>query len=124
MTGQNVTENNAPALVQHNVTIETNIPDLKLTFHLVSSEQIDAYTDMGILFDLSVAFLGTALGAAIGFWTTLKQGGLSPESTATLKTAMTAAILFLLISIFGAIWFYSHKRNLKKQWRTLSQGDQ
>lgn len=118
MTGQGIPDENAPTLIRHNVKIEANIPDLKLTFHIVSPEQIDAYTEMGILFDLAATFLGIAIGAAVGFWTALKQGGLSPQSIATINTALLASIIFGIVSAIGAIWFFYRKMTLKRQWRT------
>ncbi len=111
---------NTSASILHEVNIVVKIPNLELTFYIVSPEQIDAYSESGVLFDVCVTLIGISVGAAIGFWTALKQGGISPEGVATLDTAKLAAIAFGMIFSLGAIWFFNRKRYLKKQWRTSS----
>ena len=102
--------------LQHNVTIESNVLGIKQTFYLVTAEQIDVYAEMGLLAELCLVLFGAAIGAAVSFWITLKQGGLSPTANATLNTAMWASVVIAVITgLFAGLFYWrqrKHKRGL------------
>lgn len=114
---------NAPQAVvvsQPSVKIEAYVRPVKLTFHLVTAEQIDTYAQMGHLAQLFLTLFGLASGAAIGFWTALNQGELSPAGNATLNTAMRAAVIGLVIALSMAALFYCLQRKHKREWVTTT----
>lgn len=100
------------------VAIRTYVAPVEQTFHLLTLAQIETYADMGHLTQLFLMFFGLAIGAAIGFWTALRQGELSAVSNATLGTAMWVSLVVSGIFLFFAWWFYRYQRKHKRGWVT------
>ena len=77
-------------------------------YHLVTLDQINAYSITGYLATLYLTVFGICAGGWYSSWIALKQNGLSPEFMATLnatsKFSFWGAVFFLLLSIVHIIW--------------------
>lgn len=93
-------------VLQRTVNIEADVPGVKLTFYLVTAEQLGMYVEMGFLARCFLAFSTLALGGAISCWIATNTGELSPVSAASLGIAIAAFAMFFLIFAGFSAWFH------------------
>lgn len=88
--------------------ITSNILPRQTDYHLVTIDQINAYSVVGYLATLYLTIFGVCAGGWYSSWIALKQNGLSLEFMATLnatgKFSSWGTVFFLLVSVVHIFW--------------------